>query len=241
MAIKQNSCTELKLVVFDLDGTLIEPSSSWKYLHQKLGTWKRAKKNPDLFYAGKLSWEEWAKRDAKLWAGIESNDVRRIAQKCPRTKGAKKATLRLKENDLHVAIISGGISFFADEVAQELKISHVFSNKLHERNGILTGEVTVSVTATNKPELLLQLSKQLEISLRHVVSVGDDFTMIPLFKITGLSIAFNPSTSDVRKSANVVLVGQSLLDILPYILKNRVRKSSMHACKQGHSRLARRI
>ena len=226
MAIKQNSCSELKLVVFDLDGTLIEPSSSWKYLHKKLGTWKKARKNSDLFYAGKLSWEEWAKKDAKLWAGTDVNDVRRIAQKCPLTKGAKKTTLRLKENGLHVAIISGGISFFADKVAQELKISHVFSNKLHERNGILTGEVTISVTSTNKPKLLLQLLKQLKLSLRHAVAVGDDFTMIPLFKIAGLSIAFNPSTSDVRKSANVVLVGQSLLDVLPHILKNCARNSS---------------
>jgi len=220
MAIRQNSSSELRLVAFDLDGTLISPSSSWKYLHEKLGTWKKARKNSDLFYAGKLTWEDWAKRDAKLWAEIDVNLVRRIAQKCPLTEGAKKATLRLKENGLQVSIISGGISFFADRVAQELEIPYVLSNKLHERNEILTGEVTVSVTSTNKPELLLQLLKQLGLSLKHTVAVGDDFTMIPLFKICGLSIAFNPSTSDVEKSAQVVLTGQSLLDILPHILKN---------------------
>jgi len=220
MAIRQNSSNELRLVAFDLDGTLIRPSSSWKYLHEKLGTWKMARKNSDLFYAGKLTWEDWAKRDAKLWAEIDVNLVRRIAQKCPLTEGAKKATLRLKENGLQVSIISGGISFFADRVAQELEIPYVLSNKLHERNEILTGEVTVTVTSTNKPELLLQLLKQLGLSLKHTIAVGDDFTMIPLFKICGLSIAFNPSTSDVEKSAQVVLTGQSLLDILPHILKN---------------------
>jgi len=218
MVIEQNSCSELKLVIFDLDGTLIKPSSSWQYLHQKLGTRKEARKNSELFYAGKLSWDEWAERDARLWAGSDVNEVKRIVQRCPLTKGAKKTVLKLKENGLDMAIISGGISFFADRVAQELEISHVFSNKLHEKDGKLTGEVTITVTSTNKPILLLQLLKQLKLSLEHVGAVGDDFTMVPLFKIVGLSIAFNPSKTDVKESADIVIVGQSLLDILPHIL-----------------------
>lgn len=220
MVIEQNSSSELKLVVFDLDGTLIKPSSSWQYLHQKLGTLKEARRNSELFYTDKISWNEWAERDARLWAGSDVNEVKRIVQRCPLTKGAKKTTLRLKENRLDVAIISGGISFFADRVAKELEISHVFSNKLHEKDGILTGEVTITVTSKNKPRLLLRLLKQLKLSLGHVVAVGDDFTMVPLFKIAGLSIAFNPSRTDVKESADIVLVKQSLLDILPYILKN---------------------
>lgn len=220
MAVKQNPSTELKLVVFDLDGTLIEPSSSWRYLHKKLGIWKTAKKNADLFYDDRLTWEEWAKGDAKLWKGFNANDVREIAEKCLLTKGAKKVIHELKERGFTLAIISGGISFFADRVAQELKISHVFANKLHERKGILTGEVTVSVTSTNKPKLLVQLLRQLNLSPRHAVAVGDDFTMIPLFNIVGLSIAFNPSTISVEKTAHVVVNSQSLLDILPYILED---------------------
>lgn len=220
MAIKQNPSRELKLVVFDLDGTLIKPPSSWKYLHEKLGTWRKAKKNSDLFYANKLTWGEWARSDAKLWVGIEVNEIRRIAQKCPLTRGAKKTVTELRQKGFVVTVISGGVSFFADRVAQELKITHVLANKLHERNRLLTGKVSVSVTSTNKPKLLLQLLRQLKLSPRQAVAVGDDFTVIPLFKIVRLSIAFNPLTIDVEKNAHVVVKSANLVDVLPYILKN---------------------
>jgi len=189
-------------------------------LHEKLGTWRKAKKNSDLFYTDKLTWEEWAKRDAKLWAGIEVNEVKRIAQKCPLTKGAKETVSKLRQKGFAVTVISGGVSFFADRVGQELKIAHVLANKLHERNRLLTGKVTVSVTSTNKRKLLLQLLRQLKLSPRQAAAVGDDFTVIPLFKIVRLSIAFNPLTIDVEKNAHVVVKSANLVDVLPHILKN---------------------
>ena len=150
MVTGENSSDPLKLVVFDLDGTLIRPRSSWKYLHQKLGTWKKARLNAQLFYDKKITWEEWANRDAELWKGARVDEVERIAGRCPLTPGAKKTIHRLREQNFALAIISGGLSLFAERVGDELGITNVFANKLSSRDGTLTGEVINSVTQANK-------------------------------------------------------------------------------------------
>lgn len=226
MATRKNPSGQLKLAVFDLDGTLIRPRSSWKYLHQKLGTWEMAKPNAKLFYDKKITWEEWANRDAKLWKGTSAEEVERIARRCPITRGAKETLCRLRDRDFALAIISGGLSFFAERVGLELKIPNVFANKLDSENGILTGEVVNSVTQTNKCELLSRLLERLGLSLRQTVAIGDDFTMVPMFKVVGLSIAFNPFDPQVGQSAWVTINSQSLLHILPYILSDSAAKNS---------------
>ena len=220
MVVGKNSSGQLKLAVFDLDGTLIRPRSSWRYLHEKLGTWEMAKPNAELFYDKKISWEEWANRDAKLWKGTSTDEVERVVKKCPITRGARETVRRLRERDFAMAIISGGLSFFAERIGNELKIPNVFANKLDSEDGILTGEVVNLVTQTNKCEVLSLLLEKLGLSLRQTVAIGDDFTMIPVFKIVGLSIAFKPFNRDVGKSACVTVRSQSLLGILPYILSN---------------------
>lgn len=226
MVAGKNPSKRLKLVAFDLDGTLIRPRSSWKYLHQKLGTWKMAKLNAELFYDEKITWEEWANLDARLWKGVSTHEVERIAEECPITRGAKETVRKLSEQDFTLAIISGGLFFFAKTVGQELKIPYVFANKLRSKGGILTGKVVNSVTQTNKCRLLSQLLGRLGLSLRQTVAIGDDFTMIPVFKVVGLSIAFNPSKPNVGKGASITVNSQSLLDILPYILSGPASRLS---------------
>jgi len=229
MVAWKNTSGPMKLAVFDLDGTLIRPRSSWRYLHEKLGTWDVAKANAELFYDKKITWEEWANLDAKLWKGTSIDDVEGIVQRCPITRGSMETIRRLQEREFAMAIISGGLSFFAESVAQELKIPNVFANRLKSKARILTGEVANLVTQTNKCELLSLLLKRLGLSLRQTVAIGDDFTMIPMFKIVGLSIAFNPSNLDVGQSARVTVNSRTLLDILPYILSTPPSRTAISA------------
>ena len=60
----------LKLVVFDVDGTLIKVNSSGQFLHKKLGTWHKGKQHAKQFHQGTITYEEWAKLDVSLWKGL---------------------------------------------------------------------------------------------------------------------------------------------------------------------------
>jgi phosphoserine phosphatase len=209
---------QYSLVVFDLDGTLAEPRSGWVYLHSVLGTMEMSKGSEDLYFSGKISWEQWAERDVKLWTGAKLEKVLAAVSRCPLNPGAKTTVETLRKAGYEMIIISAGLHFIGREVGDKLGISRVYANELVHDGKSLTGEVKVRVTATNKGEILKEFLKEIGMEPSKVVAVGDDFTMIPLFKNVGLSIAFNPINLDVEKNAMVVVKNRFLTGILPYIL-----------------------
>ena len=60
---------DLKMVVFDVDGTLVK-EHSWQFVHKSLGTWVEGRKYREMFFDGRISYEEWALLDASLWRGL---------------------------------------------------------------------------------------------------------------------------------------------------------------------------
>ena len=207
-----------RLVIFDLDGTLAEPKSGWVYFHSILGTDGMSKNSENLYFSGKITWEEWAERDVKLWAGTKLEKVYAAAKSCPLTPGAEAMVDSLRKAGYQMAIISAGLHLIGKEVANKLGISRVYANELVGDGEALTGKVKVRVTATNKHEILRDLLRELGMEPSEVVAVGDDFTMIPLFKMVDLSIAYNPLNAAVEENANVVVKDRNLTSILPYII-----------------------
>ena len=59
----------IKLVVFDVDGTLTEHSSIWWRIHELFGTTEKGKLYYDQFFAGDITYDQWADLDAGLWKG----------------------------------------------------------------------------------------------------------------------------------------------------------------------------
>jgi len=217
--------SHFRLVVFDLDGTLARPRSGWMYFHSLLGTEGISKKNENLFFSGKISWQEWAERDARLWAGASLKKILRAAKRCPLNPGAKQTVKTLQKTGYEVIIISAGLQPIARAVADRLGISKVFANELIDDGEALTGEVKTYVSASNKHEILREFLEETKLEPHQVVAVGDDFSMIPLFREVGLSIAFNPMDSSVGEVAKVVVRDRNLSSILPHILGHNNREA----------------
>ena len=54
-------------VIFDLDGTLTNIPSPWRYVHERLGLWQdTACGYLDEWLSGKISYEEFCRRDTNL-------------------------------------------------------------------------------------------------------------------------------------------------------------------------------
>jgi len=86
-------------------------------------------------------------------------------------------------------------------------------------DGLLTGRAIVKIGLRDKLRVLKGLLDDLGLGLGDCVAVGDDESMIPIFRAVGLGIAFNPRSQEVAKSAHVVVRSDDLRAILPYILK----------------------
>jgi len=209
-----------KLVVFDVDGTLMK-SFSWQYLHEALGTWNGGKKYFEQFFHGEITYEEWACLDAALWRGQPLEKILQIVNGMPYSDGAREVLTSLRGKGFKVVLLSAGLTLVTERIRNEIGVDAALANELIVKNGFLTGEVKVNVSFNNKDEALNSILKKFNAEMKDCIAVGDDETLISLFEKVGLAIAFNPSSENVKKHADIVVKSNDLNDILPHILNKQ--------------------
>jgi len=210
---------KLKLVVFDVDGTLIKARSSWQFLHEQLCTWDKGKQYAKQFFQGFITYEGWAKSDASLWKGLPIEKVQQIVDSVQYIDGAQEVITTLRRNGFKVVLLSAGLSIFTERIKKEIGVDDGLANELVVENGFLTGEVKVNVSVRNKDEALRSILRKFDVKMSECAAVGDDETVIPLFDRVSLGIAFNPRSEAVEKHADVAVVGDDLRRVLPYLLE----------------------
>lgn len=204
----------IKLVVFDVDGTLTKHSSIWWRLHEHFGTQDAGKKYYDMYFAGEIDYYEWAHLDAMLWKDQPIKEVEEIVRETALTDGAVEATAELRRRGIHLAILSGGLAVLANEIAGRLGIEHVLTNRLIVRDGKITGEVEVLVGWTEKATQVKQIADHFGVSLEETAYVGDGRNDVSAFRVVGLSIALAPERPEVAAAADVVIEKKDLREIL---------------------------
>ena len=202
----------VRLVVFDLDGTLTPVDSLWEYLHQAFGTWGRGQVAARKYRHGEISYKQWAETDAECWAGISLLEVDRVLKGIPYREGAEEVFQELKKRGVKTAIVSAGLSLLANRAATDLGADLAFSNELETNDGHLTGRIKVKVAVDNKKEIIEQVAAQFGLSLQQVALVGD--RAFDLSHPECLKIAFKPKDALARREADAVVE-----DALPRILQ----------------------
>ena len=218
MSVEGSEVKKLRLVVFDVDGTLTKVVSSWQFLHERLGTWDKGKQYAEQFFRGVITYEDWARLDASLWRGLKLGRVRQIVDSIPYTNGAQDVIATLRGNGFKVVLLSAGLSLVTERIEREIRLDGSLANKLKVENGLLTGEVKVNVSVDNKDTVLLRMLKKFNLGIDECAAVGDDETLIPLFEGVSLSIAFNPRSWVVEEQADIVVKSDDLREVLPYLL-----------------------
>ncbi|MCD6372928.1 MAG: HAD-IB family phosphatase [Thermococcus sp.] len=180
----------VRLIAFDLEGTLVKSVSSWVELHKKFGTWEKGKEYAELFFAGKIDYVEWADLDASLWKGRTKEEIMEWANSVEYMDGARELIEFLRENNFKIAILSSGLMCLARRIARELGVDYVFANELIFENGVVTGKVNPIVDFQSKGTILRKLKEELRPEL--TIAVGDGYNDLSMFKEADVSIAINP-------------------------------------------------
>lgn len=205
-----------KLVIFDLDGTLTQEPSIWRYIHLRLGNWDGfIEKYNAQFLEGEISYKELCEFEANTWKGMKVEALSKIVQTVPFHSGADELIPYLKKKDLKLSMISSGLSVFSDWVHQKYGFDYSVSNELLHENGILTGKVLIQVYFDKKAEWVKRILKQFGIKPEEAIAVGDSAGDVDMFQKVGFSIAFNSSCKDLDRIANVCIQSGSLADIIP--------------------------
>ncbi len=208
----------LELAVFDADGTLTRITSIWQYLHQRFGTWNQGRMTALRYYKGEITYDEWARLDALMWRGRELSEVLRVVQDIPFIDGAIHSFKLLKEYGMKIAVASAGLSFLANRTVRELGADMAVANELAVIDGRLTGDVRIKVSMENKRDVIREIAKVFDVSMKECAVIGDYRYDIP--EDAGLKIAFNPKDDEVERLADVIVESSDLKDVLSHLIWN---------------------
>jgi phosphoserine phosphatase len=217
-----NRRPQLRLAVFDLDGTLKEAFSPWRYLHQALGVEEQAADYRARFFAGEIDYLEWARLDAALWKGTELSTVQAIFRSSPYRPGVRDVFALLQRHGVLTAIISTGLDVHARQVATDLGVWRTVTNELLVLDGRLTGQAKVHVTEQTKGEAMQRLRAEAKARIEECLAVGDGPADMDLFAQAGLAIAVCPRDERVRRAADAVIEDGDLSAVIP-LLRQRFR------------------
>jgi len=210
----------IRLVVFDVDGTLTQHSSVWWRLHELFGTTKKGRLYFDQYFAGEINYEQWADYDAALWTGEPVSKIMEIVSETKLVPGVRETIATLRNHRINTAILSGGLDIMADDIARRSGIEYVLTNKLGIKDGVLTGTVENIIGWAEKADHIQTIIDHFDTTLEETAFVGDGRNDISVLSVVGLSIAFNPEDQEVADSAQVVIRENDLRAILPHIINN---------------------
>lgn len=179
-----------RLVVFDMDSTLIE-AEVIDELAKRAGVGEQVMSITDRAMRGELNFKDSFSERVALLKGLSASVLEDVANTLPVTEGAAHLISVLRRLGYRTAIVSGGFTYFAKALQAQLGIDYVFANELDIENGVVTGRVTGDVVdGERKAQLLRQLAQAEDISLQQVIAVGDGANDLPMLSIAGLGIAF---------------------------------------------------
>jgi phosphoserine phosphatase len=207
-----------KLAVFDLDGTLVNVDSIWRFLHVKLGTWSKAKLYAEMFHRGEIDYATWARLDVSLWRGVPFKLIEEFISEIGYVEDAYETVNWFKKSGCKVGVISAGLYVLAEKAMLDFNLDFAEANRLIVRDGLLTGEVDVTVAHNEKDKVLDNVIRRFGVRREECIAVGDDESNISLFKAVGLSIAFNPTSKEVAENADIVVSGR-LSNIIPKLVE----------------------
>jgi len=201
--------SNIKLVVFDMDGTLLQPRSCWAYIHEHFGTDNTEMLN--LYIQNKITDQEFVKADVKLWEENSDKIVNRryintILDEIEPIDGAEQLISELHEQNIETIFLTGGITFLAEKWAEKWNMKKPLANNLTDGND---GHLMVEVGASGhaKGAVMDKLLNELKLEKKQVAAIGDTTVDLPMFERAGLAIAVNTNDKKVIEKADYHLKG----------------------------------
>jgi len=210
-----------RLVVMDMDSTLIQMEVIDE-LARIRGVGDQVAELTRRAMAGELDFEQSLRARVGLLEGLDAGALADLVRRLPITPGARELLAVLRTLGYRTAVISGGFSFAANALKEQLGLDYAYSNQLEVRGGHLTGRVVDPVVTPMRKADLLDLIAQGEgIALEQTIAIGDGANDLPMLERAGLGIAFHAKPK-LRAAADTA-VSAGGLDRILYLLGLRTR------------------
>lgn len=203
----------IKLMVSDMDSTLISIETIDE-VAKEVGLSEEVSLITQETMLGHLDFKESFKKRLSILKGVSSScfdDV--YIKKIELNPGVKKLIDYFNSNHIKTAIVSGGLTYFAEKITNKLKIDSFKANEAEIKDGAITGKVVGStVDAEEKAKYIFELCDKYKFDTEQVIAIGDGANDVEMMKISGLSVSYHGKP--ILKKNCAIQINHSGLDCL---------------------------
>ena len=188
-----------KLIVFDVESTLIQEGSLKEFLEKVEGK-AGVVKGETEFKAGRDDKMQTLIENARAFKGMPIQDFEKFGSILELNPGALELIGILKSMGFKIALLTSGFNFFVKRIFEAAGVDYAFSNALKsDEKGIITGELEEPIiTSDTKQEILDFIMNVEKIRPDQVIAVGDGSIGSHFIENVGLSIAFKPQEKSIK-------------------------------------------
>ena len=202
-----------KLVVFDVESSLVQQASLKKFIKTING---RMHADKDVSGPRETIDDQVdvLVDNAKRLRGLSADDLEKHVDILQLNPGTFELIKILKSMGFKIALLSSGFNFFIKKLFETAGVDYAFSNTLEiDKTGVFTGNLEQPIITNDTKEELLEFIMQNEnIHREQVIAVGDGSKSSHFIKNVGLSIALNPENPSIMTDG--VLSNDQLLNVL---------------------------
>lgn len=222
-AIRESLIGLEKMIIFDMDNTLLEGSfiatAADKFnFRDELIKIVTEYTNPYIR----------TKSIARLLKGRSIDEILGVVDLINIVNDAAEVIRELKKSGYICGIISDSYDIVANHIKNKLKMDFSIANELEFSKSVVTGEVKVpSAFMRNrhskcphdfcKSNVLFELAEKYRIDIKNIISVGDSENDICLIKESGIGVAFRSKNSYLNLVADKIITDNSFREILSIV------------------------
>lgn len=214
----------MKLVAFDMDGTLLAVRLVFALAARTGVDGGRI----SSIQAMRLPGHEKTAMIAALFAGVTERDVKSTVESIPLAKNCEHAISLLKEHGCKMGIISDSYTVAAGAVAARLGMDFVVANALEFEDGAATGRVKMPLgweiigcpcrLSVCKRFHLEKYSGIYGVPMHSTVAVGDTASDACMVRRAGLGVAFMPKDGEIGRAAGRIVDVPDMMEVANVIL-----------------------
>jgi len=211
-----------RLVCMDVDSTFVKGE-----LIDELASLVGAKEKVAAITAramrGELDFKQALNERVKLLEGLPFEQAKALADRSELTPGADRFVRVLQGLGYRIGLVSGGFTFFVDDLKARFGLDFAVSNELEIADGKLTGRVRGSIVdGERKSQVLRDMAQAYRLRLGQSVAIGDGANDVLMLQSAGLGIAFRAKPK-LQAVADMSLNHHERLDTLLYLMGYNAR------------------
>ncbi|MNK04453.1 Phosphoserine phosphatase [compost metagenome] len=203
--IERRPLSDFKLVAMDMDSTLITIECIDEIADMQ-GLKPQVAEITEAAMRGELEFKESLTRRVALLKGLDANALQRVYdERLQLSPGAETMLAAMQAAGMKSLLVSGGFTYFTDRMQQRLQLDYTHSNQLEIVDGKLTGKVIGGIVdGEEKKATVERVCREMGISPKQSIVMGDGANDLKMMGIAGLSVAFRAKPV-VRAQADIAL------------------------------------